>query len=398
MGYAVGVPIYGDDGKIKLVVASSRPILTLTSLQEDYSRFLQEAKALTPAENIRIANDAPLGPIPNLVGAAPKLVKIVNLIEKAAPTDATILITGESGVGKEVVADEIFRRSNRTDKPYIKINCASIPRELLESELFGYEKGSFSGARASGKPGLFELANHGTLMLDEIGDMPLDLQAKLLRAIQNREVTRIGGAKPISLDIRFMALTNSDLKRKIASGAFRSDLFYRLSVVPLHIPPLRERKEDLTILCSHFIKVFAEKHGNTIEFTPHQISLLANHSWPGNVRELENVIEYLTICSAGMQSVDNEMIQGILDIPTVPHDKPVALVSETTDSTADSGDLTSCVNKYEKEVIERTLCVTKNLREAGAILNVNPSTLSRKIKQLGIEYINARESGRLEKR
>lgn len=388
VGYAVGVPIHGDDGKIKLVVASSRPILSLGSLQEDYARFLSEAKALTPGGTIRIIENEKDKPIHRLVTASPKLEKIWGIIKKAAHTDATVLVTGESGVGKEIVADEVYRCSKRADKPYIKINCASIPRDLLESELFGYDKGAFSGANNCGKPGLFEVANTGTLLLDEIGDMTIDLQAKLLRAIQSREITRIGGTKPISLDIRFIASTNSDLKKKISDGTFRSDLYYRLNVVPIHIPPLRERSEDINILCNHFIKMFSEKHGNTIKFTPKQIAMMAQYHWPGNVRELENVVEYLTICSAGASAVDDEMLKGILDILDMHPD------SGTSSSIQEISDLNTQVSLYEKEIIERTLSVTRNLREAGNLLNVNPSTLSRKIKQYGIEYANTRESGR----
>lgn len=218
------------------------------------------------------------------------------------------------GVGKEVVADEIYRLSSRSDKTFVKVNCASIPANLLESELFGYEKGAFSGANSSGKQGLFEMANGGTLLLDEIGDMPMDLQVKLLRAIQNKEITRVGGTKPIKLDIRIIAATNSDLKRKISEGTFRQDLYYRLNVIPIYIPPLRERLNDLDDLCDHFVAFFTEKHGRAFTLTDDQRAIMKQYTWPGNIRELENVIEYLTICASGTKEVADEMLRGLLDI------------------------------------------------------------------------------------
>jgi transcriptional regulator with PAS, ATPase and Fis domain len=223
-----------------------------------------------------------------MIGSSDTVQKVWNLINLIADTDATVLITGESGVGKEVVADEIYRRSNRNQKPFIKVNCASIPSNLLESELFGYEKGAFSGANSSGKAGLFELANSGILLLDEIGDMPMDLQAKLLRVIQSREITRVGGTKTIPLDIRIIALTNADLKAKIKEGSFRSDLYYRLSVIPIHLDPLRNHVEDIEDLSSYFIETYSRKHRRSINLTKKNITLMKMYSWPGNIRELEN--------------------------------------------------------------------------------------------------------------
>ena len=239
-----------------------------------------------------------------MIGKNGSLANIWNLIRHIAPTDATVLITGESGAGKEVVADEIFQNSARKNEPCIKINCASIPADLLESELFGYEKGAFSGANPNGKKGLFEQANHGTLMLDEIGDMPMELQVKLLRAIQQQEITRVGGSHPIKLDIRFIALTNSNLKEKIVNGTFRQDLYYRLNVIPIYVPPLRERLQDLEALCNTFIRKYTEKYHCAFAFTNQQLNLLKTYHWPGNIRELENIIEYVILCSAGEGTIE----------------------------------------------------------------------------------------------
>ncbi|QAT41751.1 sigma-54 interaction domain-containing protein [Aminipila luticellarii] len=375
VGYAVGVPIFDENKKLHQVVVSSRPILSLHALHNDYGRFLTELKSVDSKSTIRIVDNALPDEPARLVGASISLKKVWNIIDKVADTDATVLITGESGVGKEIVADELYKKSSRKDKPFIKVNCASIPATLLESELFGYEKGAFSGASASGKQGLFELSNNGTLMLDEIGDMPMDLQVKLLRAIQNKEITRIGGTKTIPLDIRFIALTNSNLKEKIKNGQFRSDLYYRLNVIPIHIPPLRERIADIKPLCDFFVKMYTEKHHKYISLNPAQIIFFEHYNWPGNIRELENVIEYLTICSSGIGEVDDDLIKGLLDISNsaLAPEEPV-------------GTLNDSVELHEKALIEEALRKTKNLREAGALLHVNASTVSRKIKQYNINY------------
>ncbi|MFR1725038.1 sigma-54 interaction domain-containing protein [Emergencia timonensis] len=377
VGYAVGVPIFDQYGALHQVVVSSRPILTLQALQEDFGKFLQEANALNKSkDNVRILENATTPDFKSnkLVGSSYSLQKVWNTIKMAAPTDATVLITGESGVGKEVVADEIYRLSARSHKTFIKVNCASIPANLLESELFGYEKGAFSGANTSGKQGLFEMADGGTLLLDEIGDMSMDLQVKLLRAIQTKEITRVGGTKPIHLDIRFIAATNSDLKKKIADGTFRQDLYYRLNVIPICIPPLRERLNDLDELCAHFVDEYTKKHNRDFVLTQDQLAIMKQYTWPGNIRELENVIEYLTICASGTKEVADEMLKGLLDI------------SQGDEGAVASGTLSQSLENYEKALIESVLRDSTSLRDAGAKLGVNASTISRKIKQYGIDY------------
>lgn len=375
VGYTVGVPIFDQSGDLHQVVVTSRPILSLQALQEDFGKFLKEANALNPSrENVRILSGTGSETSGKLVGSSYSLQKVWNTIQMAAPTDATVLVTGESGVGKEVVSDEIYRLSQRSDKTFIKVNCASIPANLLESELFGYEKGAFSGANAGGKQGLFELANGGTLLLDEIGDMPMDLQVKLLRAIQSKEITRVGGTRPIKLDIRFIAATNSDLKQKIADGTFRQDLYYRLNVIPINIPPLRERLNDLEELCRHFVEHYTKKHNRAFELTDDQLTIMKQYSWPGNIRELENVIEYLTICASGTKEIADEMLRSLLDI------------SQGDELTMGSGSLSRSLENYEKSLIESVLKKSKSLRDAGEKLGVNASTISRKIKQYDINY------------
>ncbi len=377
MGYASGTPIFDSDGNLHQVIASSRPIVTLQSLKEDFNTFLKEVQEMTP-QNTRTETEENLST--EMIGKDGTLANIWTLISHVAPSDATVLITGESGAGKEVIADEIYRNSKRNDKPFVKINCAAIPAHLLESELFGYEKGAFSGANAKGKPGLFEIANHGTLMLDEIGDMPMDLQVKLLRAIQQQEITRIGGSKPIHLDIRFLALTNSNLKEKIANGTFRQDLYYRLNVIPIYVPPLRERVADIEALCNRFIEIFSEKYNRPFSLTEQQLYYLKQYSWPGNIRELENIIEYLVLCSSGIGQVDDSIIAGLLNISL--EQEPIM---------SDTVDFSTAVAQFEKNLLENTLKSSSNLREAGQKLNINASTISRKIKQYNINYPNKKE-------
>lgn len=396
VGYVVGTPILKQDGSLRQVIACSRPIVTLNSLQEDFEAFVKEVNAIRPGY---ISKDSDKHLSEGMVGKYGSLEKISTLIDHVAPTDASVLITGESGVGKEVVADEIYRRSLRRDKPYVKINCASIPGHLLESELFGYEKGAFTGANAKGKIGLFEYANHGTLMLDEIGDMPMDLQVKLLRAIQSQEITRIGGTKPIKLDIRFLALTNADLKKKVAEGAFRQDLYYRLNVIPMSVPPLRQRLEDFEALCDHFIERFTKKYNRTFGLTDWQIAYMKRYPWPGNIRELENVMEYLILCSSGIGRIADDVLRGLLNVPEetpvsqLPAEEPCQMETpgeEAPEPPAEELDFNTAVADFEKRLLEQVLSESSNLREASRKLNINASTISRKIKQYQIEYENRR--------
>ncbi|MDO8141046.1 MAG: sigma-54 dependent transcriptional regulator [Candidatus Brocadiales bacterium] len=233
----------------------------------------------------------------NIVGQSGKMREISYLIEKVAPTDATVLIIGESGTGKEMVSEAIFNNSLRKEQPFIKLNCAAIPAGLLESELFGHEKGAFTGA-INKKVGKFELAHQGTIFLDEIGDMPLEAQAKVLRVIQEKIFERVGGSQPTPVDVRIIAATNKALAQEVKKGLFREDLFYRLNVFPIVIPPLRERAEDIPILAEHFINKITRKNGSRVKgITEEALSYLKKYNWPGNVRELENTIERAIILS-----------------------------------------------------------------------------------------------------
>jgi two-component system response regulator AtoC len=250
-----------------------------------------------------------------IVGSSPSTAKIFEIIKKVAPTTTTILITGETGTGKELVANAIHMNSPRKLNPFIKINCSAIAENLIESELFGYEKGAFTGA-VSSKPGRFELAHKGTLFLDEVGDLPREIQVKLLRVIQDHEFERVGGLQTIKVDVRLVAATNRNLQQRVKEGYFREDLFYRFNVMPIYVPPLRERKEDIPELVSYFIEKFNRKLGRQIAgVDPEVMELLLDHDWPGNIRELENLAERLVLMAKGdqivMGDVPAELIEAV---------------------------------------------------------------------------------------
>ncbi|MGB9660771.1 MAG: sigma-54 interaction domain-containing protein [Moorellaceae bacterium] len=309
-----------------------------------------------------------------LIGDSPAMQKVKELIYQVSQVDATVLIIGETGVGKEVVANEIHKNSSRCDGPFIKVNCAAIPETLLESELFGYEKGAFTGALNKEKPGLFELANKGTILLDEIGEMPLHLQAKLLRVLQEREIIRVGGTAPIKLDVRVIASTNRDLLAMVRKGTFREDLYYRLHVLPIVIPPLRERKEDIPALALHFLEKYNKKYNTHKTIHASGLDLLKQYHWPGNVRELENLIERLVI-TAKENDLSSE-IRGVLENKRTS-DAPYLLGGNKVS-------LRETVKLLEKQIIEQALREHGSTHKAARALGVSQPTLVRKVKKLGI--------------
>ncbi|MFY9543548.1 MAG: sigma 54-interacting transcriptional regulator, partial [Firmicutes bacterium] len=262
----------------------------------------------------------------------------------AAQYDSNILLTGETGTGKELFARAIHNASRRRDYPFVVVNCAAIPESLLESELFGYEPGAFTGASKSGKPGKFELANHGTLFLDEIGDMPLFLQAKLLRAIQSMEITRVGGIYPKRINARIISATNQNLEGLIRTGRFRDDLYYRLCVVPINLPPLRERPEDITVLADYFINRYAGRFGKAVSgLTDDALELLMAYDWPGNIRELENVMEYAVNFAKG-ELITSKRLRD--RIPISP---------ERESRTSPAKDLKTAVRDFQKQLVKEAI-------------------------------------------
>ncbi|HEX6370692.1 MAG TPA: sigma-54 dependent transcriptional regulator [Longimicrobium sp.] len=308
-----------------------------------------------------------------IVGRSFALRQVLDRVEKVAPTDARVLVTGENGTGKELVARAIHRLSPRAEKAFIEVNCAAIPSELIESELFGHLKGSFTGAHED-RAGKFELADGGTLFLDEIGDMSLQAQAKVLRALQEGIVTRVGGAKPIQVDVRVLAATNKDLEEEIKGGRFREDLYYRLNVIPLHVPPLRERREDIAMLVRHFVETYArEANLRPKQFTDEALERMQRMDWPGNVRELRNTVERLLILAGGA---------------TVAVDDVELLVGGRMKGGGLSGDLLGCNTFAEfKEAAERAFILQKlrendwNVSETARLLDMPRSNLYKKIER-----------------
>lgn len=329
---------------------------------------LQQLKSQLEAENIylqqELQSDEQFGEI---IGQSDAIKYVLFKITQVAPTDTTVLITGETGTGKELVARAIHGASSRKDRPLIKVNCGALAPTLIESELFGHEKGAFTGA-VGRKPGRFELANGGTIFLDEIGELPLDLQVKLLRVIQENEFERLGGNKTIKADVRIIAATNRNLKAEVEQGTFREDLWYRVNVYPITMPPLRQRKEDIPLLVEHFANMYAKKFGKQIaSVSPRTMEDLQAHSWPGNIRELANVIERAVIHTHG----------SVLQV--VDHFKPAAAESVPTET----------LEEVEREYIIRTLEITgwriEGPHGAAKILGLNPSTLRTRMIKLGIQ-------------
>ena len=308
-----------------------------------------------------------------IIGKTPVIQQVFQTIQKIAPTDSTVLITGETGVGKELIAREIHLGSQRRNHPFVKVNCAAIPETLLESELFGYEKGAFTGA-VTNKPGRFEIAHEGTILLDEMGEIPLHLQAKLLGVIQDKSFDRVGGVKTIKVDIRIIAATNQDLQSAVQSGKFRSDLFYRLNVVPIHIPPLRERKDDLIPLVGYFLKIFTDKYCKKINnVSPEIMATFSNYDWPGNIRELENVLERMVL----MSETDT------LTLDQLPAEIRGAISTVEASTLKEKVDIISQMT--EKQMIIDVLKKTnQNRTKAAKSLGISRRTLQNKIKEYGL--------------
>ncbi len=315
----------------------------------------------------------------SMIGQSGKMQRIYQLIEKVAPTDTTVLITGDSGTGKELVAQALHDFSPRKDKPFIKINCAAIPGTLMESELFGYEKGAFTGANGS-KPGRFELADKGTLFLDEIGEMSMEMQVKLLRVLQEKTFERVGGLRSISVDVRLIAATNRDLEQLVKEERFRGDLFYRLNVVPVHLPPLRERPDDIPKLARFFVNKFSERLKKLEpSISPEALELLTQFPWPGNIRQLENVIERLMVIHDDGIIQPDHLPEEILEFEEERFRKTQEAPNSLKDVVKDY------TRKIEKKMIEEALSDTShNVTQAARKLNISRKGLQLKMKELGL--------------
>lgn len=318
--------------------------------------------------------------IEQLVGECRVMRQLKRLISRIAPSPSSVMVVGESGTGKEVVARAIHKLSGRRNKPFIAINCAAIPEQLLESELFGYVKSAFTGASANGKTGLIQAANTGTLFLDEIGDMPLMLQAKLLRAIEAREILPIGASSPIQVDIRIISATNQNLAQFIAEGKFREDLFYRLNVIPITLPSLRERQEDIELLVHYFLHLHTRRLGSVYPgIAPDVVEILRKHRWPGNLRELSNLMEYLVNVVPSGEVIDSTLLPPNLLNNGTTEQSDVTEVSEAHLSLDDAGG--TALEEMEKQMIREALSRHNSKKQVADELGIGIATLYRKIKK-----------------
>jgi transcriptional regulator with PAS, ATPase and Fis domain len=367
--WSVATPVFYD-GQISKIVIVSRDMTEVNQLREKlvkeqrrsegYKQELQELKS----HHVRKKE---------LIYRSQEMERVVDELERVALVDSTVLLHGESGVGKEVIAHAIHDWGNRRLHPFIRVNCGAIPEQLMESELFGYEKGAFTGADARGKAGLFELAHQGTIFLDEIAELPMSMQVKLLRVLQEQEFTRVGGTKTIKVNVRVIAATNKDLWELVQENQFREDLYYRLHVIPIYIPPLRKRKDDILFLSLHFLHQFNQKYQKKKSLSHKALDVLENYHWPGNVRELQNVIERLLVTSRGDFIIHDE----VLDILYTKAKKKV-----NQSVTLELMPLKKAVEELEMQLITLGLQKYGTAAKVAEVLEVSPATISRRIKKL----------------
>jgi Nif-specific regulatory protein len=358
---------FDDDVRILSIIGS----MLVQSIKARQSQAEEIARLQQSNSELRKTLEKGFKPM-NMIGNSAKMRDVFNLVEMVSRTSSTVLIRGESGIGKELIADAIHYSSARREKPIVKVNCSALPDSLIESELFGYEKGAFTGAEMLRK-GRFEMADGGTIFLDEIGDLPAQTQVKLLRFLQERQFERLGGTKTISVDVRIIVATNRDLEKIIAEGTFREDLFYRINVFPIFIPPLRERRDDIPALVDHFIDKFNKNNGTNIKrITTAAIEMLMVYMWPGNVRELENVIERACILTT------DEVIHS--------YNLPPTLQTANSSETSAEGGLMAMLDRVECQLIREALTTTKgNIAQAAKNLNVTERILGMRVKKYRLE-------------
>ncbi|MGF6906939.1 sigma-54 interaction domain-containing protein [Fusobacterium sp. PH5-44] len=357
-------PVFDKDKNLIMVVTNVRDMTEIHQLQDEVEKQnVLSKKTIEELDELK----RKLNLIDEIVCTDEKSVSILQLANRVASTDATVLLSGETGVGKEVFAQYIYNNSHRKGKPFIRLNCGALTPTLIESELFGYEKGSFTGANREGKIGLFELADKGTIFLDEIGELPIDMQVKLLRILQDQEIIRIGGRSPIKINVRVIAATNKNLEELIRSKKFREDLYYRLAIFPIRIPPLRERIKDIIPLTELFVGQFNEKYGFKKSFAATAIKILENYDYPGNVRELKNIVERSFIMS-------NDDIITVGDLP-IYSDKSYEFSFNIKDKVFN---LKEKLEEIELDYINAAYEKHKNVRRAAKSLGMDPSTFVRK--------------------
>ena len=384
--FSTSTPMIDDNGEVQLVLTYSHEKVAIDTLTEAVEQEHKNAEnykhALKYMRNLKSHG--------NFIYKNHKMKALIAIAEHIARLDSTVLICGESGTGKEVLANYIQMHSHRRDEPFIQVNCAAIPPNLMESEFFGYAKGAFTGANKDGKPGVFEIANRGILMLDEIGELPLDLQSKLLRVLETSEFYRIGSTKLQKTDVRLIAATNKDLRKQVEDRLFREDLFYRLNVIPITIPPLRERKDDIEPLATHFLNLYNEKYELNHCFSSEVIQALENYSWPGNVRELRNIVERMTLTSAKEvirleNIIHNPILSENLGLKTFARAAPLTHMPKSADMENSSlpNNAEQQFKELQRQKIIDTLLVTNgNKVKAAKLLNISPGKLYRLLKQL----------------
>ncbi|MBQ7796199.1 MAG: sigma 54-interacting transcriptional regulator [Lachnospiraceae bacterium] len=363
-------PIFNSKNEVVLVITNVRDITELYRLKEEVTQRKEEEQKLR--QELQHMKTDTLNHA-DIIASDPKTERIIAMLDKVAPLDTTVILLGETGVGKEVFAKYIYQNSTRQNKPFIKVNCGAIPANLVESELFGYEKGAFTGADKNGKMGLFELANNGTIFLDEVGELPLDMQVKLLRVLQEQEFERIGGRKPIKVDVRVIAATNRNLEEMVEQKTFRQDLYYRLMIFPINIPPLRERIGDILPLAELFLGQLNKKYDMQKYFSSLSVTMMQDYGWPGNIRELRNIIERAVIISNG-----NEITPDTLHLYAA-NDRP-KLRPRVLNPVAD---LKTAMEELELEYINHAYETYGNVRDAAASLGMTPSTFVRKRQRFG---------------
>ena len=360
-------PIFNDEGEISRVICTSKDYQEITKMKAQ----LEEKETELERKNQEICTlRQEIFSNVNLIYNSKEMANVRDTIYKIAPIDLTVLIQGESGVGKEVITKAIHYSSLRKDHPFIKINCSVIPEALIESELFGYESGAFTGASKDGKIGKIELANNGTLFLDEIGELPLLIQVKLLEFLQDREICKVGGTKKIKINTRIITATNRNLQDMVNEGLFRNDLFHRLNVVPINIPPLRERKEDISALVEYFLNLFNSKYGMNKKFAPEVMQALHTYRWPGNVRELEHVVERAVIIS-DMEVITLEAMQNFLELKT--NNKKVVCTELMP--------LKLAKRELEEQLVKNAYSVYKSTYKAAKVLDIDQSTVVKLLKK-----------------
>ena len=370
------IPVLDERGELVLTVGIGRNITKLVTLEKKL-KISETIISQYEGRNLKMVGDS--GKV-NLIYSSAVMQQVIRVAWKAAATSSPVLIWGETGVGKEIVANTIHQVSNRSDKPFVAINCASIPDELLEAELFGYEEGSFTGAKKSGKKGILEDAHEGTLFLDEIGELPLKMQSKLLRFLQEGKFTRIGANKSQTVDVHILSATNLTAEQLLNSTHFRQDLFYRIAVIPIFIPPIRERKEDIPPLIRHFMKAFSIKYDSDIKIPPRLMNRLYAYEWPGNVRELKNVIERIAIMYAS-QELNEEDMDLILSIKSGQGEGVKNLPANEPAATALPSSLPKAMEQFEEIWIRQAYQKTGSIVGAAKELGINPSTIHRKLKK-----------------